>query len=46
MATTGMTAVGMWQAFALLRRIKSVVQGWRGGKKTVIDLDAVRRAAE
>jgi hypothetical protein len=43
MATLGATIIGMWQGFAILRRVKRAVQGWRGGKIKTIDLDAVRR---
>jgi len=42
MATTVATVIGFMKAAAILRRVKSAVQRWRGGK-TAIDLDAVRR---
>jgi hypothetical protein len=44
MATTTTEIRGMVQGFALLRRIKSVVQNWRNGKRIDrIDIDAIRR---
>jgi len=44
MATLGATIIGMVQGFALLRRIKRVVQRLRGGSTPKpIDIEAVRR---
>jgi hypothetical protein len=43
MATLGATIIGMVQGFALLRRIRRVVQRLRGGSAKRINLDAIRR---
>ena len=44
MATTTAVILGMVQGFALLRRIKKVVQNWRNGKPiNRLDIDAIRR---
>jgi hypothetical protein len=44
MATTTAVIIGMVQGFALLRRIKSVVQNWRNGKRIdKIEIDAIRK---
>ena len=44
MATTTTEIRGMVQGFALLRRLKKVVQNWRNGKPIdKIDIDAIRR---
>ena len=44
MAATTAVILGMVQGFALLRRIKKVVQNWRNGKPIdKIDIDAIRR---